>query len=334
MSDNTDHVSTAVVTDDLITAWTHHLAAADRSRHTVRAYRHTLNHFLAWYASEARQSLTLADLTPIALVGYRNFLQHDQGKATSTINTHVAALRAWCAWLHDEQQVAVNPAAHLKFVGRQTPGEPTGLTDRQINALLRATQHTADPPRNYAIVQLLLQTGMRIGECTMLNYGDIALHERSGSVRIRAGKGNKMRLIPLNGSARAALATYVAPIFQVAPTIEAVVSVWSTPQALPPLTPLWRSRRSARLSVQAIRRMMDDLVNACARHRLVPPTASAHTLRHTFAMRYLVDNPGDIIGLATLLGHQSLETTRIYGQPTSEQLARRVEGLALNAYSL
>ncbi len=78
---------------------------------------------------------------------------------------------------------------------------------------------------------------------------------------------------------------------------------------------------------------MDDLVNACAHHRLVPPTASAHTLRHTFAMRYLADNPGDLIGLATLLGHQSLETTRIYGQPTSEQLAQRVEGLALNAYS-
>lgn len=218
-------------------------------------------------------------------------------------------------------------------MGRQIPGEPTGLTNRQINALLRATHHTADPARNYAIVQLLLQTGIRIGESMLLNYGDIALHARSGSVRIRAGKGNKMRLVPLNGSARAALAAYVAPRFQVAPTIEAVVPVWSTPQAPPPLTRLWRSRRSARLSVQAIRRMMDDLVTACAHHHLVPATASAHTLRHTFAMRYLADNPGDLLGLATLLGHQSLETTRIYGQPTSEQLAQRVEGLALNAYS-
>ncbi len=68
MSDNTDPVGLSVITDDLIGAWTHHLAASDRSHHTVRAYRHTLNHFLAWYAAEARQSLTLADLTPIALV--------------------------------------------------------------------------------------------------------------------------------------------------------------------------------------------------------------------------------------------------------------------------
>jgi len=332
MSDNTARVGGAAVMDDLVGAWVHQLAAADRSLHTVRAYRHTVDHFLAWYAAEAAQSLTLADLTPIALVGYRNFLQHGQGKATSTINIHVAALRAWCTWLHDQQLVAVNPAAHFKFVGRQTPGEPIGLTDRQINALLRATHQTADPHRNYAIVQLLLQTGMRIGECALLNYGDIALHERSGSVRIRAGKGNKMRRVPLNGSARAALAAYVAPSLQVAPTLAAVVPLWLSPQAAPPRTPLWRSRRSARLSIPAIRRMLDDVVKSCAQHQLVPPTASAHTLRHTFAMRYLADNPGDLIGLATLLGHQSLETTRIYGQPTSEQLARRVEGLALNAY--
>lgn len=117
MSDNTAGVGSAVAMDDLVGAWVQHLAAADRSRHTVRAYRQTLKHFVAWYAAEARQSLTLADLTPIALVGYRNFLQHDQGKATSTINTQVAALRAWCTWLHDQQLVAVNPAAHVKVCG-------------------------------------------------------------------------------------------------------------------------------------------------------------------------------------------------------------------------
>ncbi len=50
-------------------------------------------------------------------------------------------------------------------------------------------------------------------------------------------------------------------------------------------------------------------------------------------MFYLKENPGDIISLATLLGHRLLDTTRIYGQPTSEMLASWVDRLSLNAYA-
>ncbi|HEY6410944.1 MAG TPA: tyrosine-type recombinase/integrase [Ktedonobacteraceae bacterium] len=64
-----------------------------------------------------------------------------------------------------------------------------------------------------------------------------------------------------------------------------------------------------------------------------PQTASAHTLRHTFAQNYLAQYPGDIIGLATLLGHSSLDTTRLYSQPTVSQLSTRVEQLKINAYA-
>jgi site-specific recombinase XerD len=46
----------------------------------------------------------------------------------------------------------------------------------------------------------------------------------------------------------------------------------------------------------------------------------------------LAEHPGDIVGLASLLGHTSLDTTRIYSQPTIEQLSMRVEQLEQNAY--
>ena len=82
-----------------------------------------------------------------------------------------------------------------------------------------------------------------------------------------------------------------------------------------------------------MRRVIDCLVRDCSARGLLPPDASAHTLRHTFATFYLRDNPGDLVGLATLLGHSSLDTTRIYGQPTAEMLAARVERLSLNAYA-
>ena len=82
-----------------------------------------------------------------------------------------------------------------------------------------------------------------------------------------------------------------------------------------------------------MRRMIDNLVSDCSQRRLVPSNTSAHTLRHTFARNYLQDNPGDVIGLATLLGHDSLDTTRIYSQPSTDQLAARVDRLKINAFA-
>jgi integrase/recombinase XerC len=77
--------------------------------------------------------------------------------------------------------------------------------------------------------------------------------------------------------------------------------------------------------------MIADLVKAAG--ELVPQETSAHTLRHTFARTYLTQYPGDLVGLATLLGHSSLETTRLYSEPSTDQLAVRVEQLKINAYS-
>jgi site-specific recombinase XerD len=55
---------------------------------------------------------------------------------------------------------------------------------------------------------------------------------------------------------------------------------------------------------------------------------SPHTLRHTFATRYLAVNPDDLRGLAALLGHRNLNTVMIYTEPTRESLAERVERMS------
>ena len=325
-----DNTNVPVAPDMLVDAWVRHLINDDRSANTVRSYRSAIQYFLAWYLSEEQQPLTLDDLTPIALIGYRNYLQHHQTKTTSTVNTRVAALRTWCTWLNEQGYLPTNPAARLKTVGRPAPHAPKGLTDPQINALLREAQRTRHPQRDYALVQMMLQTGMRVGECAALTINDVVFGERSGSAIIRSGKGNTARTVPLNGSARQALAEYMAPVLGVETSLKAVADRWPRRAESMP-TPVWRSQKHQRLSAAAIRRMIDHLVHACATRRLVPETTSAHTLRHTFAMHYLKSNPGDVIGLATLLGHRSLDTTRMYGQPTAEQLANRVDRRPLNA---
>jgi site-specific recombinase XerD len=319
-----------LIIEDLLDRWQQDLAA-DHAPTTIRRYRSAIRRFLAWYQDQEQHPLELDELTPIALVGYRIALQRTE--ATSTVNTHVCALRTFCSWLATHGYLAVNPATRFKLIDRQAPPAPTALKDSQINALLRAAARSRHPARDLAIVQLLLQTGMRIGECAALMLEDIIFGERYGTVTIRAGKGNKARNIPLNASARQALAEYAAPLLGAASTLKAVTAVWPRlqPGTLP--IPLWRSQKGGQLSVSAMGRMFDGLVRDCAVRHLVPATAGAHTLRHTFATHYLAAHPGDLVGLAALLGHSSLNTTRMYVQLTTEELSERVERLDLNAYA-
>lgn len=58
---------------------------------------------------------------------------------------------------------------------------------------------------------------------------------------------------------------------------------------------------------------------------------SAHTMRHTFALKFLERNPGKLVELAALLGHESLDTTAVYLRPSQEDMAEGVERSRLNA---
>jgi site-specific recombinase XerD len=270
-------------------------------------------------------------MTPLTLIAYRNALQQFQSPAT--VNVHVSALRTWCTWLTAQEYLETNPANHLKLVGRQEPLAPQALKNKEVNALLRAAQRSRHALRNYAILQLLLQTGLRIGECRNLSWEDITFKPKSASALIRAGKGNKARNVPVNASARAALAAYAAPLLSVKNELRSVATSWPTPQPPRPFTPLWISQKGNRLSAPALWRVINNLVRDCAARGLVPEGTTPHSCRHTFAHRYLERHPGDLVGLARLLGHADLNSTKIYTQPTAEELARRVDQLPLNAYA-
>jgi site-specific recombinase XerD len=79
---------------ELLDLWQRHLQEKDRSAGTVKKYTQTVAHFLAWYEQEEHEPLQLSALTSIALIGYRNELQHAQHKSISTINLRISALRA------------------------------------------------------------------------------------------------------------------------------------------------------------------------------------------------------------------------------------------------
>src|SRR5712692_330100 len=233
----------------LLECWHRFLQEHDRSPGTIKKYTQAVVHFLSWYEQEERVPLQLAALTPIALIGYRNFLQHEQHKSISTINLRISALRAWCAWLVDQGYLPLDPAARVKLIGGESGSKREGLESSQINALLRQAQMSRDPARNYAIVQVLLQTGLRLSECSGLTFSDITFGERSGLLLVRAGKGNKVRSVPLNASAREAIAPYVAPRLGVEkPSLKAVATAWPRPASEQARAPLWLSQKGGALT--------------------------------------------------------------------------------------
>ncbi len=80
--------------------------------------------FLLCYRYGEGRHAGATDLTPIALLRYRNELQHERGKSTSTVNTHLAGLRSFCGWLVEQGHLPAAPSSRLRFVGRQGPPAP------------------------------------------------------------------------------------------------------------------------------------------------------------------------------------------------------------------
>ena len=105
--------------EEVLPCWLEELQASDRARGTIRRYKSAVEGFLAWYERCEQRPLAFSSLTPIALVGYRNYIQRTQRRATSTVNEQISVLRAFCAWLTEERYLEINPAKRLKLVGRQ-----------------------------------------------------------------------------------------------------------------------------------------------------------------------------------------------------------------------
>jgi len=143
---------------------------------------------------------------------------------------------------------------------------------------------------------LLLNTGLRLGETEALNLNDVGINARSGNVRVRRGKGRRARTVPLNHDART------------------VLQAWLDVRPEDTDNALFLSQKGGRLSSSAISNVIAKFAD-----RTGLDDVSPHTLRHSFA-KNLVDADVGLEKVATLLGHESLETTRLYTQPSKADL--------------
>ena len=182
---------------------------------------------------------------------------------------------------------------------KQSQVVPKWLDRKQQNQLLRHVEQTGNT-RDIAIVRILLNTGLRISELCNLKWRDLAISERKGKLRVVAGKGSKYRDIPLNKDARLAFITI--GYTQYAGFDD---NVFTGQRGV--LSP-----RGVQLMLKRLR-FPEDL-----------GTISPHRLRHAFC-KNLVDAGIGLEKVASLAGHERLDTTKLYCQPSFSDLNDAVE---------
>lgn len=263
---------------------------------TLAAYRRDLHVWAAWLAQECGKSVEAADAADVSAW----FAASHANTRPSTANRRLATLRRFYAWGLRQGQVSADPCLNMPSA-RQAARFPKTLSEAQVETLL-ATPDLRQPAglRDRAMLETLYATGLRVSELVSLEVLDISLNE--GVVRVRHGKGDKARLVPLGGVAADWLQDYLA---QARPAIlDGKVT-----------DALFVTRLGAGMTRQAFWQLVRKYALLADIHAPLSP----HVLRHAFAT-HLLNHGADLRVVQLLLGHADISTTQIYTHVARERL--------------
>lgn len=271
----------------------------NRSANTYNEYSNTFNRFQTFVGAET----PFAAITSDQIRQFLNYLRTQRRLAPKTLANAWIALSALWTWAELELKtphIIRGKVERPRF--KRKPIDPYQRSD--IAAMLEACHATdawqtktgrqtnSQRPtalRDRSIITALLDTGMRASELCDLLVSDY--NQKNGQLYIRHGKGDKGRFVYLGAGAKKHLWRYLA----------------SRPDAKPG-EPLFASGRLTPLDRNGLR----HLIQRCA-HRAGVDNANVHRFRHTFAINFL-RNGGNLLQLQNLLGHERMDTVRIYAQ--------------------
>lgn len=268
-----------------------------------RVYRIALTTFLLWMAEE---ELTPATLKRSHMIAYQAYLLNEHRSpatgerlARSTVARMIASVRS----VLTEYALATertNPAAGLRPIKLANESTHVALSKRRVHELLEAIDRTTlIGMRDYAIVFLLVRSGMRRAECVALNVGDLRIMDGHRVMVIEHGKEDKRRIIKLQADIFKAIAAYM----------EAARRLAAGPEE-PLFVQIKRGGhvQPERLGAKGIERIVKALGFAIGEDRLTP-----HGLRATSITRKLAAE-APIEKVAVESGHALIQTTQRYNK--------------------
>jgi len=269
------------------------------SKHTLEAYSRDLGRYLAHLA--ACDVARLDEIRPALILLYLAQLK-EAGLSARSRARALVAVRSFHKFLCSEGVMLENPTLQVS-APRIAAALPHSLSLAEVEALLRAP--AGDDPfclRDRAMLEVLYATGLRVSELIALKIEDFRF---DAGYLIAFGKRRKERVIPLNGTALAAVAEYRK---YGRPRLDQIDK---------PVSFLFLNRDGKGLTRQGFWK----IIRRRALEAGIGKKISPHTLRHSFAT-HLLENGADLRAVQAMLGHADIATTQIYTHVTREGLRK------------
>lgn len=238
---------------------------------------------------------------------FLSYCRNERGNDNAAISRKVSTLRAFFKYLCVKmKQIPENPMEELESP-KLKKSLPKYLTLDESVQLLESIDGR-DKERDYAIITLFLNCGLRLSELCSLNYTDI---KSDGTLAV-TGKGNKERTIYLNEMCIDAVKDYM----KVRPV-----------DGVKDKNALFLSGRKNRISPKTVQHLVEKYIEKSG---LGDRGFSTHKLRHTAATLMYQKGGVDVLLIKDILGHENLATTEIYTHIVDSQLKNAVESNPLN----
>lgn len=269
------------------------------SAHTVIAYEGDLNQFQE-YLSNVYKISTIDTAEAVHIKSWMADMISG-GKAPRSVNRKIVALRSYYRWCLQCGSIDTSPVEGI-LVLREKQRLPEIVDERAMNLMKRDGMHVLDLPtaRDYLIVEIFYQTGIRLSELIHLKRGEVSDH--TDQIKV-LGKRNKERIVPVGIELSKCLKHYLELRDEKYGMLKDQ-SLFLTDRGKP---------MYPKFVYNLVHRMLTEVTTITRR--------SPHILRHSFATAML-DHGADINAVKELLGHSSLASTQVYTHLTAEKLKK------------